>query len=256
MFLFLITTFIVGSAVGSYLNNVISRSVKGESNIGRSYCDHCHKTLSTIDLVPILSFIALGAKCRYCKKPLSWQYPFVELLTAFLFTSAFYLLVSTGPISIITVLFYFFLISVSIVVAVIDIKYYLIPTTFVYLASLITLFYNFFILPTYLFYEHIIAAFAVAFFFLIIVVATRGKGMGQGDIVLVFLIGMVLGYQNTFAAMFIAFLLGALISVALILIGKKRFGQTIPFAPFLIGGFLLSLFWGTELINWYLAMLY
>lgn len=230
--------------------------MKGESNIGRSYCDHCHKTLSTVDLIPILSFVVLKGKCRYCNKPLSWQYPIVELLTAVLFTLAFYVLISTGTISIVTILFYFFLISVAVVVAVIDIKYYLIPTTFVYGASLVALFYNYFNLSTPLFYEHILAAFAVALFFLIIVIVTRGKGMGQGDIVLVFLIGMVLGYQSTFAAMFIAFLFGALISIALIIIRRKRFGQTIPFAPFLIIGFLMSLFWGNELINWYLAMLY
>ena len=256
MFFWLAIIFILGSAVGSFLNVVIDRTTRGETIGGRSYCDHCRATLSSLDLIPIISFITLGAKCRYCKKPLSWQYPAVETVTAILFTLAFFNLVSSGSLTLVTLLYFFVLISTAVVVAVVDLKFYLIPTTFVYGASLIALVYNYFYLDSPIFIEHVLAAFAVALLFLLIVLITRGKGMGQGDIVLVFLIGMVLGYGGTFAAMFLAFLLGAIVSIFLIVFGRKKFGQTIPFAPFLIGGFLVSLFWQNEIINWYLAMLY
>lgn len=256
MFFWVFIVFILGSAIGSFLNVVIDRATRGESINGRSYCDHCKATLSTLDLVPIISFVFLSAKCRYCKKPLSWQYPVVEVITAGLFTISFLNLASSGTLSSITLLYFFVLVAVAVVVAVVDFKFYLIPTTFVYGASLIALIYNYFYLDSNTFIEHVFAAFAASILFLIVVVATRGKGMGQGDIVLAFLMGIVLGYEGTFAAMFLAFLTGAVVSIVLIVLGKKRFGQTIPFAPFLIGGFLLSLFWSEQLTNWYFSMLY
>src|SRR3990167_6387782 len=148
MFFWVLILFILGSAVGSFLNVVIDRTTKGESIIGRSYCDHCKATLATVDLVPIVSFIALGAKCRYCKKPLSWQYPLVEAITALLFVSAFLVLTLSGQLSITTLLYYFFLASILLVVAVVDLKFSLVPTTLVFFASFVSLFYNFFSLTS------------------------------------------------------------------------------------------------------------
>src|SRR3989344_6014774 len=151
MFFWIIIFFILGSAVGSFLNVVIDRTTKGESIIGRSYCDHCKATLATVDLVPIVSFIALGAKCRYCKKALSWQYPLIEAITALLFVSSFLILVQSGQLSVATLLYYFFLVSTFLVVAVVDLKFSLIPTTLVFAASLISLFYNYLYLSSGLF---------------------------------------------------------------------------------------------------------
>jgi len=253
---YLILSFIFGSAVGSFLNVVIDRTVRGEGIVGRSYCDHCRATLSTLDLIPIFSFVALGARCRYCKKALSWQYPVVEGLTALLFTIAFYSLVIMGDLNLITLIFYFLTISVGIVVAVVDFKFSLVPTTLVYAATLITLFYNFFFLDPPVFVENVLAAFILALIFLLIVVLSRGRGMGQGDIVLVFWIGLVLGYKEAFVAMFLAFSVGAVVSLALIAARKKHFGQTIPFAPFLILGFFTSLFYSQQIIDWYLKFVY
>lgn len=256
MFFYLLVFFLLGSAVGSFLNVVIDRTTRGESIKGRSYCDHCRATLSTLDLIPILSFVALGARCRYCKKPLKWQYPAIEFITASLFTLSTFMLVGGGNFNLITLFYYLLIVSVLIVVAVVDFRYYLIPTTFVYTASLVALFYNFIFLSQSAFLEHTVAAFLVALFFLIIILVTRGKGMGQGDIVLGFLIGLVLGYAATAVALFLAFLLGAVVSIGLIAFGKKRFGQTVPFAPFLISGFFISLYWQAQIIDWYFQVLY
>lgn len=254
MILYLLLSFILGTAVGSFLNVVIDRTTRRESILGRSYCDHCRATLSTFDLIPIVSFAVLGAKCRYCKKPISWQYPLVETVTAILFLLTFLILVSENNLSLATLAYYLFLISVVIVVAVVDIKFSLIPTTFVFIASFISLFYNFFSFSPSLFAQHTAAAFLSALFFLIIVVATRGRGMGEGDIILGFLIGMVLGIKATLLSLFLAFLLGALVSLVLILFGYKKFGQTIPFAPFLISGLLISLYWAKPILDWYLML--
>lgn len=254
--LYLILVFIFGSAVGSFLNVVIDRATVGESILGRSHCDYCRAKLATVDLVPIISFVGLGAKCRFCKKPLSWQYPLVESATAILFAGVFWVLTASGALTWFALFYWFVLVSVSIVVAVVDFKFSMIPTSFVYAASLIALFHNYFFLSGGAFIDHLLAAFGAATFFLLIILVTRGRGMGQGDAVLAFLMGIVLGIATTILAMFVAFLSGAVVSVFLILLGRKKLGNTVPFGPFLILGLMTSLFWGQALINWYFKVLY
>lgn len=256
MILYLVLFFILGSAFGSFLNVVIDRVSSGGTILGRSRCDHCKATLSSVDLVPIVSFVMLGARCRYCKKPLSWQYPAVEGITAILFTLVFWVLVLGGPFNILTLLFWLLIVCVMVVVGAIDIKFSLIPTSFVYALSLLALFYAYFIYPSPVFVDHVIAAFGAAVFFLLIVLVTFGRGMGQGDIVLAFLMGMVLGIKLTVLALFLAFLIGAVVSIFLILIGRKKFGNTIPFGPFLVLGFFFCLFWGNLILQTYLKVLY
>lgn len=253
---YLFIFFILGSAVGSFLNVVADRVTKGESVLGRSYCDHCKTPLATFDLLPIISFVGLGARCRYCKSKISWQYPIVETVTATLFALAFFALANMGELSIINLGYWLFLISVMVVVALVDFKYSLIPTTFVFLASSVALFYAYFLFTPTVFLEHVLAAFATSLFFLLIVILSRGRGMGQGDIVLAFLMGMVLGYWGSAVALFLSFLSGACVALLLIGLRKKKFGQTVPFAPFLVFGFLVSLFWWQQIINWYFGMLY
>jgi len=115
MILLILLFFILGSAVGSFLNVVIDRTVRGESILGRSYCDHCKATLVAVDLIPIISFVGFGARCRYCQKPISWQYPVVEVLTGLLFVLAFIVLVQSGQLSLPTLAYYFFLVSILII---------------------------------------------------------------------------------------------------------------------------------------------
>lgn len=254
MIFFLVVSFIVGSAIGSFLNVVVDRTTRRKTILGRSYCDHCRVILKTIDLVPILSFAMLGGKCRFCKKSLSWQYPLVEAFCGFLFLLSFYVLVVGGNLNLAVLLYWFFLCSILVIVSVVDLKFSLIPTSFVYFASLVALLFNFLYFSPPLFFDHVIAAFLSALFFLLIVVFTRGKGMGEGDIVLGFLIGMVLGLKSATLAVFLAFLIGSVVSLLLIALGKKKFGQTIPFAPFLVCGLLVGMFWGEKILSWYLML--
>ena len=254
MVLFLIFFFILGSAIGSFLNVVIDRTIRRETLLGRSYCDNCHATLKTVDLIPIFSFVGLGGRCRVCKKPVSWQYPIVEAIAGILFIISFLVLSAADNLTIASLLLNFFLVSVLIIVAVVDIKFSLIPTSFVYLASLVTLFYNFIFLSRDAFVQNVGTAFLAALVFGLIVFVTRGKGMGTGDITLAFLMGLVLGFSQMVLSVFLAFFFGALVSVFLIIFCKKHFGQTIPFAPFLVLGFLIALFWGGPLLEWYLMV--
>ena len=255
MIFYVILFFIIGSAIGSFLNVVIDRTTHGESIMGRSYCDYCRVTLGTLDLIPIFSFVGLGAKCRHCKKPISWQYPAVEAVCGLLFVFSFLSLSQFGNLSTLNLILDFFLVSVLIVVAVIDLKFSLIPTTFVLFASLVFLVFNYFALMPAIFVDHVMAAFGASIFFAVIVFVTRGRGMGEGDIFLAFLIGMVLGLAGTVLALFLAFFSGAVVSLLLIAMRKKRFGQTVPFGPFLVFGLILAFFWSKPIIDWYLGTL-
>lgn len=255
MFFYFVVSFILGCAIGSFLNVVIDRVTRGESILGRSKCDWCRAKLETVDLVPIISFVGLGAKCRHCGRKISIQYPLVEAACGFLFALASYILILNGNLSINLLLFWFYLISTLIVVAVVDIKYSLIPTTFVFAASLVSLFFLYFNQSSNLFIEHVFAGFGAGLFFLLIVLLTMGRGMGQGDIIVGFLMGLVLGVKGGVLSIFLAFFLGALVSIILIIIKKKRFGQTVPFAPFLVTGFLIALFFQNEIWNIYLKFL-
>lgn len=98
----------------------------------------------------------------------------------------------------------------------------------------------------------IVMGIVIAGFFLALIIITRGKGMGGGDVKLGAFLGLVLGFPNALVALMAAFLSGAFISLILIFGGKKHLGQVIPFGPFLVFGSLISLFWGNQIIDWYL----
>ncbi|MGB2762768.1 MAG: prepilin peptidase [Minisyncoccales bacterium] len=262
-FLLYFFVFIFGLVIGSFLNCVIYRLEKKESALsGRSYCPHCKHQLKWYDLIPLLSFIILKGKCRYCQKPISIQYPLVELATAFLFVLIFLrpnLETRFGLFNLDLFNFVFLLIiaSVLIIIFVYDLKHYIIPDKVIFPAILLVLLYQLiFNFQLNNFYSVLISAFGAATFFLIIVLVTKGKGMGIGDIKLAFLMGLLLGWPNIFVALFFAFLIGAIMGIGLILAHKKTLKSEVPFGPFLVTGTFIALFWGKELINFYLNLFY
>ena len=258
--LFYIFIFFFGLTVGSFLNSIIYRLstgaphqllFKNEGGLSRSFCPHCQHQLSWQDLIPIFSFLILRGKCRYCQKPISWQYPLVELATGVIFLSVF------NIHNIITTCFFFLVSCFLIIIFVYDLKYYLIPDKIIYPAIATALLYNvlysYFILRTSDFILNTIyAAFGAAIFFLSIVLISRGKWMGVGDIKLAFFMGLFLGFPNILVALFLAFFIGAIIGVGLIMTGKKALKSEVPFGPFLVAGTFMAMFWGENIINWYL----
>ncbi len=245
--------FFFGLIVGSFLNSIIYRLSTGESFLfKRSFCPHCKHQLSWQDLIPLLSFFVLKGKCRYCKKPISWQYPLVELATGILFILI--LNFSTRPGGVILFVVSCFLI----IIFVYDLKHYIIPDKIIYPAIMVSGIWYFvsgIFLNLYTKYEilnTIYSAFGAVAFFLAIVLISRGKWMGVGDIKLAFLMGLILGFPNILAALFLAFLIGAIIGVGLIAAQKKTFKSEVPFGPFLVTGTFIALFWGETIINWYL----
>ena len=264
---FYIFIFLFGLAVGSFLNCAIYRLENNQSFLkGRSFCPHCKHQLDFWDLMPVLSFLCLRGKCHYCKKRISIQYPLVELATGLLFLLIFNFQFSiSNEFSIfnfqnLLVIGYWLLVSSFLVIIfVYDLKHYIIPDKVIYPAIIIALIFNFQFLifnQFSIFKFSILSAMGAASFFAAIVAISRGKWMGIGDIKLAFLMGLLLGFPNIAVALFLAFFLGAIIGVGLIMLGKKTMKSEVPFGPFLIIGTLVALLWGQELINWYVKSFY
>ena len=277
-FLIYFFIFLLGLAVGSFLNCIIYRLETGESFLkGRSYCLHCRHILNWPDLIPVFSFLILKGKCRYCSQKISWQYPLVELATAIIFLTLYY-----NFFTMVNLLQFIFLLAIScflIIIFVYDLKHYIIPDKIIYPAIAIALIYQLFRIwnlhplcgyPVSNFAPHffksggsnfrmlanpLLSAILAGLFFLIIVLISRGKWMGVGDIKLAFLIGLILGFPKILVALFLAFLIGAIIGLGLIISGKRTLKSEVPFGPFLVSGTFIALFWGQRIIDWYLQLL-
>ncbi len=239
--------FILGLVVGSFLNVVIYRLPKRESIVfPPSHCPHCRHKLAWYDLIPVVSYISLFGKCRYCKDNISYMYPLVELLTGLLFLSIYSSFMSMG---IVVLLYYLLMLPIFFTIFFTDLKYGIIPFQLVLAGSVITSFYLLYTFSPYILLSHLLSAFAAFAAFLFLFLITKGRGMGFGDVVLVFLMGLFLGSPDIAFALYIAFLTGAVTSLILILIGSKRLRHdTIPFGPFLAIGTFISLFYGDYIL--------
>jgi leader peptidase (prepilin peptidase)/N-methyltransferase len=256
-FFFSFAIFILGLMVGSFLNCVVYRLEKEESFLkGRSYCPYCKHVLGWQDLIPLLSFVVLKRRCRYCGKSISWQYPLVELATGLIFVLVFNFQFPT--FNIFTFLYYLIISSFLIVIFVYDLKHFVIPDAVIYPAIILSFLYcllevreigNFQLLI-----GPLLSAFSASLFFGAIVLASKGKWMGSGDISLAFLMGLILGWPNILTALFPAFFIGAIIGTGLIMAGRKTLKSEIPFGPFLVIGTFLAMFFGEKIVNWYLNL--
>lgn len=259
LFYFFILFF--GASIGSFLNSIIYRIYTGESFLfKRSYCPNCKHKLALQDLVPLFSFIILKGKCRYCKKPISWQYPLVELATGILFLFIFNQITIFNLQNFLLSTFYFLIALFLIIIFVYDFKHYIIPDRVIYPAILVSgtwylvssIFFNMY--TKYYLLSTIYSAVGTASFFFLIFLFSSGKWLGFGDVKLAFLIGLFLGFPKILLALFLAFFIGAIIGIGLIIFGKKRLSSEIPFGPFLVTGTFLAMFWGQNLISWYLNL--
>ena len=258
-----ITIFLTGLAVGSFLNCVIYRMAPRQNFCGglggRSFCPHCKHQLPCQDLIPVFSFLILRGKCRYCRQKISLQYPLVELATGLLFIFVTTYNFQLTTYNLLNTCFLLFVSCFLIVIFVYDLKHYIIPDKVIYPAIVIALIYNFLrsdlLGRSDLLLSLLLSAFGAATFFLAIVLVSRGKWMGMGDIKLAFLMGLILSWPNILVALFLAFFLGAIMGIGLIIAGKKTFKSEVPFGPFLVSGTFLAMFWGQNLIDWYLNIL-
>lgn len=248
--------FIIGLCIGSFLNVVVDRSVRQESFItNRSHCEFCNHILAWYDLIPLVSFILIHGKCRYCKKKIGWKYPLIEICTGVLFIITFlcmqnsiYINYQTSNIKLFIELgFYLFITCSLLIIFFADFFYGIIPDIVLLPMFILTLLHllltNSSQLPSAL-----LSAFGAGLFFLIIFLISKGKGMGLGDVKFAFIIGFLVRFPAVVLALYLAFLTGAIASLILVIAKKKRLkGSTIAFGPFLVIGTYICMFFGSAL---------
>ncbi|MFZ5647962.1 MAG: prepilin peptidase [Bacillota bacterium] len=240
-----ILTAALGLAVGSFLNVCIYRIPAGKSIVTPpSHCPTCENRLRPPDLIPVISYLFLKGRCRYCKTPVSHRYPLVEALTAFLFLLVFL------ELGFETALFkHLFLTALMITIAFIDLDHYIIPNRLV-LAGLIA---GALFLPVtgdLSLLSALYGALSASGFLLILYIVSRG-GMGMGDIKLAAVIGIFLGWPMALLAVFLACFLAGILGIVLIVTGIKKRKDPIPFGPFLAAGTFITSLWGPELASLY-----
>jgi prepilin signal peptidase PulO-like enzyme (type II secretory pathway) len=236
--------FFLGASVGSFINVLIYRLPKKEKiTFSRSMCPNCFHQLSFLDLIPIFSFLFLKGKCRYCGKKISFQYPLVELATGFLFLFSFISLLTSFKIYNLEFFLYllknWLFITGMIFVFVYDLKYMLIEDKVVIPLIILILILNF--LTKSSFSSTIFGGFLGWFFFYLQYFLTKKRGIGEGDLILGVLIGIMFGWPKVLIAIFISYLIGGIISLFLLIVGKKTLNSKVPLGPFLAIGSLLTL---------------
>lgn len=246
-----------GLCFGSFGNVVIYRLPKNLSLFKPgSHCPNCKQRIKWYDNLPLLSYIFLGGKCRNCKSGIGLRYLLVELLTGTLWICS-YLLFGLTPLTFITC----FVLLAFIILAFIDIKYYEIPDSinlFLALLGLIALL----VAPLEgkiltISYESrllsLLSSLILILLFYIFGRLTKKELIGGGDLKLLAAVGLFLGWELQILGLIIASVIGVLVEIPTRLISKKSLKARLPFGPYLVIGFTISLFFGLKFIEWYLS---
>ncbi len=256
-------TFVFGAVIGSFLNVVILRYKTGRSVGGRSFCFSCSKTLHALELVPILSFLALRGRCRGCKTPLSFQYLLVEFLTGSVFFLIFEKAIFTGtPEALAAVPFLWFAFSLLMIIAVYDAKHKIVPDMVAFILGLSSL--------LWLLLSHDLGYFSTLhgvldlmsgpiFFlpFFLLWLLSRGEWMGLGDGKLVIGLGWLFGIVEGASGIILGFWIAA--GLSLLVMFLRRTNSTrlpflsmrteVPFAPFLILGAFIAYYFSLDILS-------
>lgn len=244
-----------GLLFGSFVNAWVWRVKEGKKvSRGRSICPECHHQLAAKDLVPVASFVALRGRCRYCQKPISWQYPAVELITAFTFICLAAYFLPLANLQLFSLVIWLAVAVLVIAAAVYDYKWMILPDRFMLPAIGLGLVY---VVGLALMTGQVtviwrlLAALIFAGFFFSLWYFSGGKWMGDGDIRIGFLMGLMLTPSQLLVAIFLSFNIAAVVSLVLIATKLRTRKDLIPFGPFLILGMFLGLFLGERLVAWY-----
>jgi leader peptidase (prepilin peptidase) / N-methyltransferase len=234
-----------GLVVGSFLNVVIVRLPAGGSLwTPRSTCPGCGVAIAWSDNIPVLSFILLRGRCRTCRMAISWRYPIVELTTAALWLGAYGVLGRSAQFVVAIVL-----ISALIAITAIDLTHQIIPDVITLPGIVVGVVANL-VTGRVDWRESLIGIAVGGTIFLVIIVASGG-GMGGGDMKLAAMLGAFLGWKVTLASLFVAVMLGGALAVTLLVAGRLRRKDPIPFGPFLAIGGMVGLLWGERFVEWY-----
>ena len=235
--------------LGSFYNVVgLSVPINQSFTTRRSACPNCRKTLSALELIPVLSYVIQGGKCRGCKARISPLYPMIELLTGVLFVTA--PLVLGWQIELVVA---WTLISIFIIITVSDIKYMLIPDKILIVFAGIFLVERIFI-PLTPWWDSLLGA-VIGFTILLVIAIVSKGGMGGGDIKLFALIGFVVGTKVMLLSFMLSTFYGAFFGILGLIFKVFKRGEPIPFGPFIAAGTLTAYYFYDEIIRTYLQIL-
>lgn len=268
---------LLGLAWGSFVNafvwrlheletrNKLSKQQKRELSVlhGRSMCVHCHHQLAWYDLLPVVSWAALGGKCRYCHKPISWQYPLVELATAGLFVLSYI----SWPFGLntfagIASFFIWLIILVALVALIVyDLRWMLLPDRIVLpliILAIVQVLLRAIIShdPAEVLIGALFGLLSIGGLFWLLFRISGGRWIGFGDVKLAFVIGPLVG-SGRFALMviFLASIIGTLVSLPSLAKKSLNISSQIPFGPFLITATIIVYLYGEQIFDWYTRLL-
>ena len=247
--------FLFGVSIGSFLNVCIWRTWENINIVkGRSMCPNCHVPVAWYDNVPLLSFIFLRGKCRYCQKQISWQYPIIELMTGLLFLFVTFWHNTQIPFLNLEMVRDWLIISFLIFIFVYDLKHQEILSIPTLMLSVI-LFVISIPVGWNSWYNMLLGALVGGGFFLAQYIVSRGKWIGGGDVRLGLLMGIILGWPNVLFGLFFSYILGAVCGLCLVVKNKKNMQSEVPFGTYLTVGIFITMFWGEKIVNWYLGLI-
>ena len=241
--------FLYGISIGSFLNVCIYRIPRGESIVKNvSHCTACGQKIKVFDLIPVFSYIALRGKCRGCGAKISPRYMTVEMLCAALWMFLFYNLGFTWRF-----LFFAVMSAALIVITLTDIEFTEIPDKVVLTLLAAGVIYNIVSFDLHFTVNSVVGFFAASVPLYIMAVVTNG-GMGGGDIKLMAVCGLFVGWRCILLAMFIGAVAACLFTLVQALAGKRREDKGVVFGPFLSVGIIAAGLYGEPLIEWYLSL--
>ncbi|MBK5276673.1 MAG: prepilin peptidase [Desulfuromonadales bacterium] len=243
---------VIGMLVGSFLNVCICRMPKNESVVfPPSHCPNCEYQIRWYDNIPVISYLLLKGKCRGCGTRISLQYPLVELLNGLLTLALF---LRFGPTPEFLVLFLFC--SALVVITFIDLEHQIIPDE-ISLSGIVIGFICSFFLQGHFWLNSLLGILLGGGSLLFVAYAyqwlTGKEGMGGGDIKLLAMMGAFLGWKSIPFIIFCSSLVGSVIGISIMLVQKKDSKLAIPFGPYLAFSAVLYVFYGRQIIQWYLA---
>ncbi len=242
--------FILGLVGGSFVNALVWRLDKNERiALARSKCVHCRHTLAAGDLVPLISFLWLKGRCRYCQKNISWQYPAVELAAGLVFW-----VIAQSGLGLDNKIWLAGLFLIGLAIFIYDLKYTLIPNVFI-TTGLVWALAGILILEPSRLISGLSAGVVISVFFLILYLVSKGSWIGGGDIKLGFLMGLWLGWPMAVVALLFSYVIGAIIGLTLIATQKATLKSQIPFGPFLITASVIVYIYGDKILAWFSGLI-
>lgn len=253
-----VVVFLLGSAIGSFLNVVIYRIPAGLSLLyPPSRCPHCLHPLSAADNLPIVGWLWLKGRCRYCQARISWRYPCIEAVTGLLFVAIFWQFGVTGQ-----TIGYWVLVSWLLALSLIDLDTFTLPNSLTQSGLVVGLIYQGVVgapNPQPLMNGILGAVLGIWLLDGITFIGSlvlKQEAMGGGDAKLAAMMGAWLGWKCLLVAGFFACVCGAVVGGGAIALGLMSRRQPIPFGPFLAFGTLITLFWGETILSFYLQLFF